>query len=87
MLSDSEETTTTNFIIFGFTRPELAPTIYHTLGEHTNNYTTDPVLILTLCHFSCGNVPIYMYMLYIHLYIVHYCMFKAMNNIFILQPY
>ena len=57
MLSDSEETTTTNFIIFGFTRPVLEPTIYHTLGEHTNNYTTDPVLI----HFVILVVEMYLH--------------------------
>jgi hypothetical protein len=29
------------FIVFGLTRLRLEPTIYHSLGEHTNHYTTD----------------------------------------------
>jgi hypothetical protein len=33
----------TNLIIFGFTRTRLEPTIYHTRGEHANNFTTDAV--------------------------------------------
>jgi len=36
----------TNFIIFGFTRPEPEPTIYHTRGVHTNHNTTDAVQLL-----------------------------------------
>jgi hypothetical protein len=39
----SGEATNTNFIVFGLTRPELEPTIYHTQGEHANHYATDPV--------------------------------------------
>ena len=38
------ETTNTNFIVFALTRPGLKPTIYHTIGEHTNHYATDAVL-------------------------------------------
>jgi hypothetical protein len=37
----SGEATNTNFIVFGLTRPELKPMIYHTQGEHANHYTTD----------------------------------------------
>jgi hypothetical protein len=33
----------TNFIVFGLTPPGLEPTIYHTRGEHANNYTTHAV--------------------------------------------
>ena len=47
--SDSESTslsgeaTNTNFIVFGFTRPRLEPTIYRTRSEHDNQYATDAV--------------------------------------------
>ena len=41
--SKSQETTHTNFIVFGLTWPGLEPTIYHTRGEHVNYYTTDAV--------------------------------------------
>ena len=45
----SGEATNTNFIVLGFTRPGLEPTIYHTLGEHANHYTTDkPTIYHTL---------------------------------------
>ena len=33
------------FIIFGFTRPGLEPTIYRTRGEHANHYATDAAAI------------------------------------------
>jgi hypothetical protein len=47
----SDKATNTIFIVFGFTKPELKPTIYHILEKlkptiyhilekHTNNYTT-----------------------------------------------
>ena len=36
----------TNLIVFGSTRSELEPKIYHTWDEHTNHYTTDAVLFL-----------------------------------------
>ena len=39
----SGEATNTNFIVFGFTRQVLKPTIYRTRGEHANHYTTDAV--------------------------------------------
>ena len=39
----SEETTNTNFIVFGLSRPGRKPTIYRTRGEHANHYTTDDV--------------------------------------------
>ena len=39
----SRETTNTNSIVFGLTRSGLEPTIYRTLGEHVNHYTTDVV--------------------------------------------
>ena len=42
----SGEATNTNFIVFGLIWPGLEPTIYHTRGEHTNNYATDAVLFL-----------------------------------------
>jgi hypothetical protein len=38
------EATSTNFTVFGFTRPGLEPTIYRTQGEHANHYATDAVL-------------------------------------------
>ena len=41
----SEETTNTNFIVFGLTRLWLEPTIYRTLGEHANHTTTDAVIL------------------------------------------
>ena len=37
------EATNTKFIVFGFARPELAPSIYRTRGEHANHYATDAV--------------------------------------------
>ena len=37
----SGEATHTNFIVVGFTRSKLEPTIYHIRGEHADNYTTD----------------------------------------------
>ena len=37
----SDETTNTNFIVFGLTLSGLEPTIYHIRGEHANHYTTD----------------------------------------------
>ena len=39
----SGEATSTNFIVFGLTRPGLEPTIHHTRGVHNNHYTTDAV--------------------------------------------
>ena len=33
----SGEATNTNFIVFGWTRSELKPTIYHTRGKHTDH--------------------------------------------------
>ena len=49
----SGESTNTNVIVFGLTRPGLEPTIYHTRGEHSNRYATDtfvkkPTLIINL---------------------------------------
>jgi hypothetical protein len=40
----TEETTQTNFIVFGLTWPGLEHMIYHTLGEIYNHYTTDAVV-------------------------------------------
>jgi hypothetical protein len=37
------EAANTSFIVVGFTRPGLEPTIYHTRGEHANRCTTDAV--------------------------------------------
>jgi hypothetical protein len=39
----SGETTNTNFIVFGLTRPGPKPTIYHTQGEQINNHATNAV--------------------------------------------
>ena len=39
----SGEATNTNFIVLGLTQLGLKPMIYHTRGEHTNNYTIDAV--------------------------------------------
>jgi hypothetical protein len=39
----SGEATNTNFLVIGFTRSWLKPTIYHTWGEHLNHYTNDAV--------------------------------------------
>jgi hypothetical protein len=39
----SREAATANFVVFGLTRLELEPAIYHTCGEHANHYTTDAV--------------------------------------------
>jgi hypothetical protein len=44
----------TNFIVFGLTRSELKPTIYHTQGEHANHYTIDVVVLLV--QISSGQV-------------------------------
>jgi hypothetical protein len=38
MLSGETTNTCTNFIVFGFTWPELEPTIYSTLDKHYNIY-------------------------------------------------
>ena len=40
----SGEATTTNYIVFGLTRPGLEPTIYCTRSEHANHYATDAVI-------------------------------------------
>jgi hypothetical protein len=40
------ETTNTNFVVFGLTRPGLEPTIYGTQDEHTNHYATEAVRLL-----------------------------------------
>ena len=37
------EATNINCIVFSLTRPGLEPTIYHTRGNHANNYSTDAV--------------------------------------------
>jgi hypothetical protein len=37
------EATNTNFIVFGFTRPGLEPTIYRTRGEHAKLYAPHAV--------------------------------------------
>jgi hypothetical protein len=39
----SGETTNTNLIVFGLTRPGPKPTIYHTQGEQINNHATNAV--------------------------------------------
>ena len=43
------EAANTNFIFYGLTWPWIESTIFHTLGEHTNHYTTDAVHILLKC--------------------------------------
>ena len=42
----SWEATNTNFIVFELIRSEIEPTIYHTRGEHANQYITDVVNFL-----------------------------------------
>ena len=39
----SRTATNNHYIVFGFTWPGLETTIYHTLGEQTNHYSTDAV--------------------------------------------
>jgi hypothetical protein len=39
------------FIVFGLTWSVIEPTIYHTLGEHANHYTTDAVSLK--CNVLC----------------------------------
>ena len=39
-----EEAANINFIVFSLSQPGFEPTIYHTIGVHTNHYTTDAVL-------------------------------------------
>ena len=46
----SGEESNTNLIGFCFDLIGLKPTIYHTLGEHTNHYTTDVVKNIYLFH-------------------------------------
>ena len=60
----SGEATHTNFIVFRLTRSGLEPTIYHTLGEHANHYTTDePTIYHTLgehaSHYTTDEPTIY----------------------------
>ena len=50
----SEEATNTNFIVFGLTRSGIDPTVYHTLGEHANYYTTDAVFATLVSLNTCG---------------------------------
>ena len=40
----SGEATHTYVIVLGFSRSGLKPTIYRIGGEHSNHYTTDPVI-------------------------------------------
>jgi hypothetical protein len=42
----SGEATNTNLIVFGLTRLGLKPTIYRTIGEYANHYTTDAVIFV-----------------------------------------
>jgi len=39
----SRKAANTNFIIFGLTRQEFTPRIYHNKGKDTNNYTTETI--------------------------------------------
>jgi hypothetical protein len=39
----NSEAANANLIVFGLPQPGLESTIYHTRGDHTNNYTTDTV--------------------------------------------
>ena len=41
----SGEAKNTNFIVFGLTQFGLEPTIYHTLSEYANHYTTEVVIL------------------------------------------
>ena len=43
----SGEAINTNFIVFGFIRSELEPTIYRTRCKHANHYIIDVVDILS----------------------------------------
>ena len=45
----AEKATNKNFIVFGFTRPGLEPTIYRTQSEHANHYTTDAICCAVKC--------------------------------------
>jgi hypothetical protein len=45
----SGKATNTNFIVFGLTRPGLEPTIYRTLGQHSNHYTSDALNKNEIC--------------------------------------
>ena len=45
----SGEATNINLIVFGLTQSWLEPTIYHTQGDHANNYTTDALQLTLLC--------------------------------------
>jgi hypothetical protein len=42
-----EETTKTNVIVYGLTRPGVQSTIYRTHCKHANHYTTDAAVIIT----------------------------------------
>jgi hypothetical protein len=42
----SGEATDISFIVLSFTRSGHEPTIYHTEGEHANQYTTDVVALV-----------------------------------------
>jgi hypothetical protein len=44
ILHVAEKPTNANFIVFSLTWPGLEPTIYHTQGEHNNQYTTKFIL-------------------------------------------
>ena len=39
----NSEAANANLIVFGLPQLGLESTIYHTRGDHTNNYTTDTV--------------------------------------------
>jgi hypothetical protein len=68
------EATNTHFVVFGLTPPGLAPTIYHTRGEHANHYTIDAVrnenylgkcsLLYNVLNFSYKIFKYFSFMLY-----------------------
>ena len=43
-VTNNEEAANANFIIFGLTRPELGPSMYHSRDEHSNHTTYAVVL-------------------------------------------
>jgi hypothetical protein len=53
----SREASNANVIVFGLTRLESEPTIYHTRSEHANHYTAEiePLLKLKERRYQLGN--------------------------------
>ena len=51
----SGEAININSIVFGLSRSWREPTIYRTLGEHANHYTTDAVVLAMNQHIEKYN--------------------------------